>query len=438
MNHHSMPTWLNLSPNNFQYYQMAALQLFSLFLLFVIIFFHPTRASSICPASNCPRGPPVRFPFWLRNLQSPRCRYNNPGFDLSCSNQTPFMTTLTLPASSDNFIVQSIDYDFQTLYINDPNHCLPKRFLNNTFNLHGTPFHFDRVQNLTFLNCSSLARASHATSIPFIATIISCLSTENHMVFAVRSGVYENWLQSTSSSSASPSPSPSPLPSVVLCPVISSVLVPTTAADEMLDFFGDVWRGVGLTWSTPDCPDCEARGGDCGFNRDVDRIVCSNIPEAKSEGLPRSAKYGIIIGVGIPGLLCIIGLASYIFGRIKAHAHRHQPSMDLSTLASRQPTFFTIGLDGPTIQSYPKTLLGESKRLPKPNDNMCSICLSEYEAKEVLRTIPECNHYFHASCIDEWLKMNATCPVCRNSPEGSSVATHSFSMSSSTFSLASP
>ncbi|KAB2620768.1 RING-H2 finger protein ATL20-like [Pyrus ussuriensis x Pyrus communis] len=429
---------------------MAALQLFSLFLLFLMIFFfHPTRGYSICPASNCPGGPPVRFPFWLRNLQSPRCGYNNPGFDLSCSNQTPIMTTLTLPASSDNFIVQGIDYEFQTLYINDPNHCLPKRLLDNTFNLHGTPFHVDRVQNLTFLNCSSLAGASHAMSIPVatiifhamsipVATIISCFSTENHTVLAVPSGEYENWLQSMSSSSASLSPSPSPSPSEVLCPVISSVMVPTTAADEMPDLFGHVGHGVVLTWSTPDRRDCEACGGDCGFNRDADRIVCSNIPKAKSEGLPRSAKYGIIIGVGIPGLLCIIGLASCAFGRIKAHTRRHQPSMDLSTLASRQPTFVTIGLDGPTIQSYPKTLLGESKRLPKPNDNTCSICLSEYEAMEALRTIPECNHYFHASCIDEWLKMNATCPVCRNSPEGSSVATHSSSMSSSTFSIASP
>ncbi|KAB2608757.1 RING-H2 finger protein ATL20-like [Pyrus ussuriensis x Pyrus communis] len=394
---------------------MAALQLFSLFLLFLIFFFHPTRAYSICPASNCSGGPPVRFPFWLRNLQSPRCGYNNPGFDLSCSNETPIMTTLTLPASSDNFIVQRIDYEFQKLYINDPNHCLPKRFLDNTFNLHGTPFHFGRVQNLTFLNCSSLGGASHATSM-LVAPIISCLSTENHKVLAVPSGEYENWLRSMSSSSASPSPSPS----------------------EMPDLYGHVGDGVGLTWSTPDCRDCEARGGDCGFNRDAELSVCSIIPKAKSEGLPRSAKYGIIIGVGIPGLLCIIGLASCAFGRIKAHARRHQASMDLSTLASRQPTFVTIGLDGPTIQSYPKTLLGESKRLPKPNDNTCSICLSEYEAMEALRTIPECNHYFHASCIDEWLKMNATCPVCRNSPEGSSVATHSSSMSSSTFSIASP
>ena len=66
------------------------------------------------------------------------------------------------------------------------------------------------------------------------------------------------------------------------------------------------------------------------------------------------------------------------------------------------------GLDGPTIESYPKTLLGESRELPNPNDNTCPICLSEYKPKEMLRTIPECNHYFHVNCIDKWLKINAT------------------------------
>lgn len=116
-----------------------------------------------------------------------------------------------------------------------------------------------------------------------MAVSISCLSTENHTVFAVPSRAYEEWLQSTSSSSTSPSPSPSPSPSEALCPVISSVLVPSTAANEMLDMFGDV-GGVGLTWSTPDCRDCEARGGDCGFSGDTDRVVCSNIPVAKRDG----------------------------------------------------------------------------------------------------------------------------------------------------------
>jgi len=83
------------------------------------------------------------------------------------------------------------------------------------------------------------------------------------------------------------------------------------------------------------------------------------------------------------------------------------------------PPIFVMGLDGATIERYPKTQLGESGRLPRPSDNICSICLCEYQPNEVLRTIPECNHYFHVNCIDGWLKTNATCPLCRNFPERS-------------------
>lgn len=28
--------------------------------------------------------------------------------------------------------------------------------------------------------------------------------------------------------------------------------------------------------------------------------------------------------------------------------------------------------------------------------------------------MPGCIHYYHADCIDEWLKINVTCPTCRN------------------------
>lgn len=137
--------------------------------------------------------------------------------------------------------------------------------------------------------------------------------------------------------------------------------------------------------------------------------------------LPRSAKYGIIIGIGIPGLLFILGITSYAFSSIRDYCRwRNGVSTGSGfrmTISSRSP--IVTGLDHLTIESYPKTMLGASRRLPKASDNTCPICLSEYEAKETLRAIPECNHYFHANCIDEWLKMNGTCPLCRNSLEGS-------------------
>lgn len=135
-------------------------------------------------------------------------------------------------------------------------------------------------------------------------------------------------------------------------------------------------------------------------------------------GVSKLIKYGLIIGIGIPGILCTIGsIFYYSERRIRRYRQRQlQVNIELSPSIVQHPTIVTVGLDGQTIESYPKTLLGESRRLPNPSDVHCAICLSEYEAKEGLRTIPECNHYFHVECIDEWLRMKGTCPLCRNSP----------------------
>ncbi|KAG0356791.1 E3 ubiquitin-protein ligase znrf3 [Podila minutissima] len=42
----------------------------------------------------------------------------------------------------------------------------------------------------------------------------------------------------------------------------------------------------------------------------------------------------------------------------------------------------------------------------------CVICLCEYEPDELLRQMP-CRHLFHKDCVDEWLKLKRTCPLCK-------------------------
>ncbi|KAL0701544.1 hypothetical protein Bca4012_057666 [Brassica carinata] len=43
----------------------------------------------------------------------------------------------------------------------------------------------------------------------------------------------------------------------------------------------------------------------------------------------------------------------------------------------------------------------------------CPVCLSEFEESETLRLLPKCNHAFHISCIDTWLRSHTNCPLCR-------------------------
>ncbi|WVZ19146.1 hypothetical protein V8G54_006468 [Vigna mungo] len=133
----------------------------------------------------------------------------------------------------------------------------------------------------------------------------------------------------------------------------------------------------------------------------------------KSAGISRGARYAIAICIGVPAMLCSFGVLTCICSWLKTRAD--ETVADFEALAGSRPTS-VLGLDRPTIESYPKIVIGENRRLPKKDEKMCSICLSEYIPKETVKSIPECGHCFHAQCIDEWLPLNASCPICRTSP----------------------
>lgn len=142
-------------------------------------------------------------------------------------------------------------------------------------------------------------------------------------------------------------------------------------------------------------------------------------------GIPPAAVYAVTVGIGIPGLLFLTGLLCCLCGLVKyslATGRRHHgPAIEQASavITTRGSSAAAIaGLDRATIESYPKLVLGESGRLPRAGgDTVCTICLSEYRPKETLSAIPDCNHFFHEECIGEWLKLNGTCPVCRNNPK---------------------
>jgi len=49
----------------------------------------------------------------------------------------------------------------------------------------------------------------------------------------------------------------------------------------------------------------------------------------------------------------------------------------------------------------------------EPNQATCAVCLEDIELGEWYKRLPNCEHCFHATCIDQWLLKRATCPICR-------------------------
>ncbi|KAE8665547.1 Phosphatase 2A regulatory B subunit family protein [Hibiscus syriacus] len=55
----------------------------------------------------------------------------------------------------------------------------------------------------------------------------------------------------------------------------------------------------------------------------------------------------------------------------------------------------------------------EKERIISGEDAICCICLAKYANNDELRELP-CSHFMHKECVDKWLKINASCPLCKS------------------------
>lgn len=55
----------------------------------------------------------------------------------------------------------------------------------------------------------------------------------------------------------------------------------------------------------------------------------------------------------------------------------------------------------------------EKERVVSGEDAACCICLGKYKDGVDLKEL-QCTHFFHVECVEKWLKINATCPLCKH------------------------
>ena len=80
-----------------------------------------------------------------------------------------------------------------------------------------------------------------------------------------------------------------------------------------------------------------------------------------------------------------------------------------ATDSEKESSFIAIGSlndDEPGEQRQPQQQEEEEE------ETCCCVCLCEFSREEIVRRLP-CDHYFHAECVDHWLKRSMTCPSCR-------------------------
>ncbi|KAL5709056.1 RING-type E3 ubiquitin transferase [Ranunculus cassubicifolius] len=146
-----------------------------------------------------------------------------------------------------------------------------------------------------------------------------------------------------------------------------------------------------------------------------DTISSAGVLTERVNGL----SYFLGISVGIFFLIATIALASIFCKNAlqTPNPSHHQHSFDQSIAVA-------MGLDEKTVQSLPALKYSKAKVYRKgSNTSCCSICLSDYNNNDILRRLPDCGHLFHLKCVDPWLRLHPTCPVCRSTPKPSPIST---------------
>ncbi|MCL7050766.1 hypothetical protein MKW94_006440 [Papaver nudicaule] len=352
---------------------MFSFQKLFLIFLFFLLRNSVTSVEDNCPISSCGENslsPSIQYPFSIvkdnkqgKEFISKGCVYP-PGFDLSCRNQNE--TILKLPFSGE-FYVRDINYFTEKIQVSDPGECLPRRYLQNV-SLSGTPFVSEAYQSYIFCNCS----------IDGYSNLTNTFANTSTSIFYSIDCLDQYVLHSMNSSN---------------CEIFDTDVIALTQWDwsSKGNFYALTVNDLYLTWALPDKQ-----------RRELSKGLLSLL----------------FIGTGLPVFLGILWCCRYGFTGYGYDDRNNQTQTELSTVAGHARN----GLDESTIQSYPQTVLSESRRFLNPENTVCSICLADYKAKDNLKSLPECKHYFHVNCIDGWLRMNGSCPVCRKSPLQSPLA----------------
>ncbi|KAI9124520.1 hypothetical protein K1719_004442 [Acacia pycnantha] len=125
-----------------------------------------------------------------------------------------------------------------------------------------------------------------------------------------------------------------------------------------------------------------------------------------------------VIGFAVSTMFIVFVCTRLICARIQLNASRR------SLLVASRSNLSMLergsqGLESKAVANFPTKKYSDGC-FAAAEHSQCTVCLSEYQGEDVLRILPYCGHFFHATCIDVWLQQHSTCPVCRISLSKSS------------------
>ncbi|MED6109744.1 hypothetical protein PIB30_036394 [Stylosanthes scabra] len=161
----------------------------------------------------------------------------------------------------------------------------------------------------------------------------------------------------------------------------------------------------------------------------------SNYSDDSQDDMTGYGYYSVSLSLGFLLLMAFFALTAYYCSKSRLRNGRTGPSSTSSGFNSNRTVIMDrdsssiaiqIGeeqqqMQESVLRTYPMLLFSQAKLHHQKADDPaellnCSICLADYADSEWLRLLPDCGHFFHRDCIDVWLRLNLSCPMCRNSP----------------------
>ncbi|ESW33506.1 hypothetical protein PHAVU_001G075500 [Phaseolus vulgaris] len=234
-------------------------------LLLILMLAVSSSGQNECSELSCGSEEPlIRFPFQL--LQGMKDACDSPGLCVYCSENKE--TMLVHPTVK--LRVTNIDYRSQLTYLEDPENCLPKKFL-NLYNFTIPPYELYsshglvRYNNLNFFDCSLLG--------------LTHLRNSDQLNSGSQDMIYCPTYVSNSDESILEL-------DLTSCTKMFNIISQASASDLRTN-------RLNLRWSKPSCSECEAKGNRCKWKKnsktDIECVDCSAKP--RKIHIPRSVLF---------------------------------------------------------------------------------------------------------------------------------------------------
>ncbi|URD94403.1 RING-H2 finger protein ATL12 [Musa troglodytarum] len=136
--------------------------------------------------------------------------------------------------------------------------------------------------------------------------------------------------------------------------------------------------------------------------------------------------FGPSVAIAIGVFSAMLSLTVLLLVYVKCR--RSMPSESIIPAPTRQTRHQLSGIDRTVVESLPFFRFASLRGV---RDGLeCAVCISKFNGDEVLRLLPKCKHAFHIDCVDRWLEVHSSCPLCRCKVVAGDVARFAYSTSS--------